>query len=57
MVGIGGRPVPHDRFSIRSMIPATNAAALDAMPASPAGGTGNKRYVRRVPKDRRAMEF
>jgi hypothetical protein len=34
MVGIGGRPVPHGWSSIRSMIPATNATALDAMPAS-----------------------
>jgi hypothetical protein len=31
---MGGRPVPSGRPSIRSMIPATNAAALDAMPAS-----------------------
>src|SRR4051812_12135231 len=34
MVGMGGRPVPSGRFSIWSMIPATNAAALDAMSAS-----------------------
>src|SRR5215208_4609043 len=34
MVGRGGRPVPYRRSSIRSMIPATNAAALDAMLAS-----------------------
>ena len=35
IVGMGGRPVPSGRSSIRSMIPATNAAALDAMLASP----------------------
>src|SRR4051794_4995748 len=34
MVGLGGRPVPSGRSSIWSMIPATNAAALDAMSAS-----------------------
>src|SRR3954454_4645259 len=34
IVGIGGRPVLSGRSSIRSMIPATNAVAFDAMPAS-----------------------
>jgi hypothetical protein len=34
MVGMGGRPVPGGRPSIWSMIPATNAAALDAMSTS-----------------------
>src|SRR3954453_20351785 len=34
MVGMGGRPVPSGRSSIWSMIPATNAAALDAMSVS-----------------------
>src|SRR3954454_13889032 len=34
IVGMGGRPVPSGRFSIWSMIPATNAAALDPMSAS-----------------------
>src|SRR3712207_1392315 len=35
MVGTGGRPVLSGRFSTRSMIPATNAAALGPMLASP----------------------
>ena len=34
IVGMGGRPVVSGRPSIRSMIPATNAVAFDAMPAS-----------------------
>ncbi len=34
IVGKGGRPVPYRRSSIRSMISATNAAALDTMLAS-----------------------
>jgi len=34
MVGMGGRPVPIGRSSIRSMIPATNAAACAVMLAS-----------------------
>jgi hypothetical protein len=40
MVGMGGRPGPNGRFSIRSMIPATNAAALDPMLASRCQGHG-----------------
>src|SRR4051794_38570105 len=43
-VGSGGRPVRYGRSSIRSMIPATNAAALDAMLASPC-----RRHGKRAP--------
>src|SRR4051812_5920844 len=42
MVGRGGRPVRYGRPSIRSMIPATNAAAPDAMLASPCRRQGKR---------------
>src|SRR3954451_8404981 len=42
IVGTGGRPVPDGRSSIRSMIPATNAVALDAMLASPCQRHGKR---------------
>jgi hypothetical protein len=41
-VGWGGRPVPYGRSSIRSMIPATSSAALDAMLASRYQGHGKR---------------
>src|SRR3954454_17188442 len=42
IVGTGGRPVLSGRPSIRSMIPATNAVALDAMLASPCQRHGKR---------------
>src|SRR3954452_16974231 len=42
MVGRAGRPVPHGRPSIRSMIAATSSAALDAMCASLCQGHGKR---------------
>src|SRR3954466_6231081 len=55
IVGIGGRPVLSGRPSIRSMIPATNAVAFDAMPASRCQSRGKR--VPRAPDAERLRSY